>query len=252
MLHVPALPGSPFYQGNWKNLLEFVLRDAETLQQGGVDGLFIENYGDLPFYPEQVPHETVAHLAVIARQVVQTTGLPLGVNVLRNDAFSALAVAKAVGARWVRVNILTGARLTDQGIVQGKAHDLLRYRKKIGASDVKIVADISVKSSYAIANRSLEAEVEETVLRSGADGLIVSGASTGKPVSPRVLQTVKELAGSLPVWIGSGAHPKNVKSMSRWADGFIVGSSLKPRLDAPIEKKRVQTLIHALRGKKFS
>lgn len=252
MLHVPALPGSPFYQGNWKNLLEFVLQDAGTLQQGGVDGLFIENYGDLPFYPEQVPHETVAHLAVIAREVVQKTGLPLGVNVLRNDPFSALAIAKAVGAQWVRVNILTGARLTDQGIVQGKAHDLLRYRKTIGATQVKIVADISVKSSYAISNRSLEAEVEETVLRSGADGLIVSGASTGKPVSPRVLQTVKKLSQGLPVWIGSGANSSNVKTLSRWADGFIVGSSLKATIEAPVESKRVEALVKALKGKKKS
>ncbi|MFM8314182.1 MAG: BtpA/SgcQ family protein, partial [Deltaproteobacteria bacterium] len=131
-------------------------------------------------------------------------------------------------------------------------HDLLRYRKKIGASEVKIVADISVKSSYAISNRSLEAEVEETVLRSGADGLIVSGASTGKPVSPKALQTVKKLSQGLPVWIGSGATSSNVKTLSRWADGFIVGSSLKSKIDAPIEKKRVQTLVQALQGKKSS
>lgn len=247
MLHAPALPGSPSYRGDWKAILPFVLKDAESLKRGGVNALLIENYGDLPFFPDSVPAETVAHLAVLARAVRQEFKLPLGINLLRNDVLSALAVAKAAGADFVRVNILTGARLTDQGIIQGKAHEVMRYRKKIDAEHVKVFADIAVKYSSALSERTLEAEVEETLHRSGADGLIVSGAGTGKPVDLERLKRVKQLSHSLPVWIGSGVTVDNIDELSPYADGFIVGSSLKPSLESPIEEKRVKTLVERLR-----
>ncbi|MFM8269082.1 MAG: BtpA/SgcQ family protein [Pseudomonadota bacterium] len=247
MLHAPALPGSPNYKHSWKSALPFVLKDAYSLKNGGVNALLIENYGDLPFYPEAVPAETVAHLAVLARAVKQELKLPLGINVLRNDAISALAIAKAAGADFIRVNILTGARLTDQGIILGKAHEVLRYRKKIDAENIKVFADIAVKYSSALSERTLEAEVEETLHRSGADGLIVSGAGTGKPVNLERLKRVKQMSDSLPVWIGSGVTLENIDVLSPCADGFIVGSSLKPSLEAPIEEKKVKALVERLR-----
>lgn len=247
MLHVPSLPGSPNYKGDWKSISSFVLKDAESLQKGGVNALLIENYGDLPFFPERVQEETVAHLAVLARAVKKKFALSLGINVLRNDAISALAIAKAAGADFIRVNILTGARLTDQGIIQGKAHEVIRFRKQIDAEHVKVFADISVKYSSSLSERTLEAEVEETVHRSGADGLIVSGAGTGKPVDKNRLETVKKIAGGYPVWVGSGVSEENIDALSPFADGFIVGSSLKPSLEAPIEEKRVKELVERLR-----
>lgn len=247
MLHVPPLPGSPNYQGRWNDIAPFVLQDAESLFKGGVNGLIIENYGDIPFFPDLVPPETVSHLAVLARAVKNKVKLPLGINVLRNDAIAALAIAKAAGADFIRVNILTGARLTDQGIVQGKAHEVMRYRKKIGSERTKIFADIAVKYSTALSERTLEAEVEETLHRSGADGLIVSGEATGKPVDLERLKKVKKMSPSLPVWIGSGVSIDNIDALSLFADGFIVGSSLKRSLEDPIEEKRVKELVERLR-----
>jgi len=247
MLHAPALAGSPSYQGGWNKVLPFILKDAESLTRGGVDALMIENYGDLPFFPDCVPPETVAQLAVLARTVKKTFKLPLGINVLRNDGSAALAIAKASGADFIRVNILTGARLTDQGIIQGKAHELMRFRKKIDASHIQVFADVAVKYSSSLSERTLEAEVEETLHRSGADGLIVSGAGTGKPVDLERLKTVKKMASSTPVWIGSGVTVENIDELSPFADGFIVGSSLKPSLEAPIEEQRVKKLVERLR-----
>ncbi|NBT58667.1 phosphorybosylanthranilate isomerase, partial [bacterium] len=159
----------------------------------------------------------------------------------------ALAIAKAAEADFIRVNILTGARLTDQGIIEGRAHEVLRFRKRIGAEHVKIFADISVKYSSALSERTLEAEVEETLHRSGADGLIVSGAGTGKPVDLERLKAVKKISQKQPVWLGSGVSTENIDQLSPFADGFIVGSSLKPSLEAPIEEKRVKELVERLR-----
>lgn len=246
MLHSPALPGSPQYQGNFEPIKEFVLKDAESLVQGGVHALMLENYGDLPFYPDSVPEVTVAHLAVLARMIRRTFPVPLGINVLRNDGIAALAIAHASGAQFVRINILTGARLTDQGIIQGKAHDILRYRRKIGATSVKIFADIAVKYSSALTERTIRNEVEETVHRSGADGLIVSGEGTGKPVDIDRVREVKGLSEGKPVWIGSGTTLENILDIEPHADGFIVGSSFKPSLEAPIDPKRVKSLVEKL------
>ncbi|MFM8312766.1 MAG: BtpA/SgcQ family protein [Deltaproteobacteria bacterium] len=170
----------------------------------------------------------------------------MGINVLRNDGLSAVAIAHAAGAQFIRVNILTGARLTDQGIISGQAHEILRFRKKIGATSVKIFADIAVKYSSSLTDRSLKNEVEETLHRSGAEGLIVSGEGTGKPVDIERLKDVKKIAGETPVWIGSGTTLENILELEPYADGFIVGSSLKTSLDAPIEPARVRALVKQL------
>ena len=246
MLHAPPLPQSPKFCGQLTVIKKFILEDARSLVAGGVDALMIENYGDLPFFPDSVPHATVANLAMIASEVKKKFKLPLGINVLRNDGFSALAIAQAAGADFIRVNILTGARLTDQGIICGKAHEILRYRKKIGATHIKIFADIAVKYSSPLSARALKNEVEETLHRSGCDGLIVSGEGTGKPVDLENLKEVSRLSEGFPVWIGSGTTADNILDMQPFADGFIVGSSFKSALDAPIDLKRVKTLVEKL------
>jgi len=243
MLHVPPLPGSPRSEKSIEEIKDFVLQDALTLERGGVDGFFIENYGDLPFFPHEVPPITIASLSVIARSVRKESALDLGINVLRNDGKGALAIAKAVGAQWVRVNVLTGARLTDQGIVEGKAHELLRYRKKIEATSVQILSDIAVKCSSALSDRTIESEVEETVTRSGADGLIVTGASTGKAVDIEELKRVRKTALQFPLWIGSGVNEENISHLISYADGFIVGTSLKNSINEPVDLEKVKRLV---------
>jgi len=250
MLHAPALPGSPSYEGNLDSIRGFILKDAESLVNGGVQALMLENYGDLPFYPDSVPDITIAHLAAIARMIRKQFSIPLGINVLRNDGISALAIAHASGAQFVRINILTGARLTDQGIISGRAHEILRFRKKIGATSVKIFADVAVKYSTALTDRTIRNEVEETVHRSGADGLIVSGEGTGKPVDIDRVREVKSLSEGKPVWIGSGTTLENILDVEPHADGFIVGSAFKPSLEAPIDPKRVRALVETFRNRK--
>src|SRR6266705_7132742 len=146
MLHVPALPGSPQNKLRLNAIIDWVLTDAEALAGGGTDGLIVENFCDFPFYPRQVPPHTVAYMTALAGEVRRRFKLPLGINILRNDPASALAIAAAVAAEFIRVNIHTGARLTDQGIIQGAAHETLRYRQSLG-SGAKIFADVDVKHS---------------------------------------------------------------------------------------------------------
>jgi len=249
MLHVPALPGAPRNELHFQAIIDWVVKDAEALVSGGVDGLLVENFGDIPFYPGRVPPHTVAFLTAVAREVRRRTPLPIGINVLRNDAESALAVAAAVEAEFIRVNVHTGARVTDQGLIEGRAHDTLRYRKLLG-SNIHIFADVDVKHSAPLAARAIEEEIEDAVSRGCADGIIVSGSGTGRQTNPADLRRAKSAAGEVPVYAGSGVDARSVATVLRIADGVIVGTALKysgittNRVDPDL----VQALVRAGRG----
>ena len=227
MLHLPALAGSPRAQLSLGRIRDAVLRDADALAKGGVGGLMMENFGDVPFYPARVPEHVIAQMTALACEIRRAVDLPLGINVLRNDGLGALAVAHAAQANFVRVNVLCGARVADQGLIQGIAHELLRERLRLGAAEVKIFADVDVKHSAALAERPLADEVDDLIERGLADAIVVSGAGTGKATDPAKAQEVKRAAAETPVFIGSGITARSITDFLTCADGFIVGTTLK-------------------------
>jgi predicted TIM-barrel enzyme len=269
MVHLPALPGAPEFSGDFAAVREAALRDARRLEAGGADALLVENFGDAPFYPDDVPKHVVASMTRIATEVSDAVDLPMGVNVLRNDAGAALSVAAAAGAELVRVNVHSGARVTDQGIVEGQAHETIRLRERLGA-DVAILADLDVKHSAPLARRDapreasgerrdpraadrpLDAEaVAEPVERGLADGIVVSGAGTGHEVDADHLDAAaaaRDEAGlDAPIFVGSGVTPGNVADLLDVADGVIVGTALKEggETTAPVSEQRVAELVAA-------
>ena len=248
MLHAMALPGAPVYGGDLARVRKALLDDAEALVTGGVDGLMLENFGDSPFYPDRVPAMTVAALTALATEVRRCFPVPLGINVLRNDGRSALAIAVACGAAFIRVNILCGARVADQGLLQGIAHDLLRDRVYLQAQGIPIWADVDVKHSAALAARSLRDEVRDLIERGMADAVIVSGTATGSPIDLETLRTVRDAASGTPVLIGSGVMTESLGQLIPYADGLIVGSSLKREGLAknPVDIDRVRSLVAAV------
>ncbi len=247
MLHLAPLPGAPLYTGKFESIRAQLLRDAEALFKGGVDALMMENFGDVPFYPGRVPAHVIASMTALAVEVKQVVDLPLGINVLRNDGQSALAIAHAAGAQFIRVNVLCGARVADQGVLQGIAHDLLRERAMLRA-DVQILADVDVKHSAPLAQRELADEVDDTVERGLADGLVVSGAGTGKATDPEQVAAVKAAAGHVPVFIGSGTSLETLPSLRQHADGFIVGTHFKfdGLAENAVDVERVKRFMNAL------
>ncbi len=244
MLHLPALPGSPRNTDDLAAIRAYVLRDAEALAEGSVDGLILENFGDSPFFPGRVPPHTVAFMAVLGQEVKARFPLPLGVNVLRNDGISALAIAAATGAAFIRVNIYTGARLTDQGVIQGEAHKVQRYRRLLGTG-VKVFADVAVKHSAPLAPRDLRAEVQDTLARGHADAIIVSGSATGEETQVEDVKLAKIHAGEAPVLVGSGVNLETVEALLPHGDGFIAGTSLKTggRTTHPVDRSRVSEFM---------
>ncbi|HXE52761.1 MAG TPA: BtpA/SgcQ family protein [Tepidisphaeraceae bacterium] len=249
MLHLRPLSGSPRSDGNLDAVKLAMLRDAEALAEGGVHGLMLENFGDVPFYPTRVPEYVVAQMTALAAEVRRRFPLPLGINVLRNDGCAALAVAHACGAQFIRVNVLCGARVADQGIIQGIAHDLLRLRATLKC-DVKIFADIGVKHSAPLAARSIEDEVSDTLHRGLADALIASGSGTGKPTDPSHVRQIKAAAGGARVFVGSGANADSVSQYLSDCDGFIIGSAFKRGGDVeqPVEVDRIRRILSRIGG----
>jgi membrane complex biogenesis BtpA family protein len=252
MLHLPALPGAARFSGDIQSIMELIVRDADALVSGGVHGLMVENYGDVPFYPGRVPAHAVAHMTALACEVKRRfPQLPLGINVLRNDGLSALAVAHASGAQFIRVNVLCGVRVADQGLLHGIAHDLLRERAMLCAQDtIRIFADVDVKHSAALAPRPLGDEVADTLDRGLADALVVSGSGTGRATDPAHVAAARAAAGGkAPVLVGSGVTADTLDAYLPHADGFIIGSAFKKGGDArgPVEAARVRELMSRLR-----
>lgn len=250
MVHLPALPGSPDYGGDFEDVIRFAEKEAKAIYKSGFNAIMFENLGDAPYFPDRVPNETIAAMAIIADRIKRNTKLPVGVNVLRNDALAALTIAVAAQLSFLRVNILTGAAVTDQGLIQGQAHLLLRERQRLRGEHVAILADIRVKHAAPLVERDLAQEVEEFFERARCSAIIVSGTGSGKPADVEFLRRVRETAKQRSVLIGSGLNATNAAEMLALADGAIVGSSIKEEglIHKPIDRRRAEELVKACRA----
>ncbi|HIK45279.1 MAG TPA: BtpA/SgcQ family protein, partial [Leptolyngbyaceae cyanobacterium M65_K2018_010] len=247
VVHLLPLPLSPGWQGSLQQVVDRAEQEAVALASGGVHGLMVENFFDVPFTKGVVDPVVVSAMSLVVHRLQSLVTLPMGLNVLRNDGRSALAIAHCVGAKFIRVNVLTGVMATDQGLIEGCAYDLLRYRSELG-SEVKILADVLVKHARPLGSPNLTTAVQETIHRGLADGVILSGWATGSPPSLEDLELAKAAASHCPVFIGSGANWENIGSLMRAADGVIVASSLKRNgdINQPIDPVRVRQFVEAM------
>ncbi|MBK8979399.1 MAG: BtpA/SgcQ family protein [Planctomycetes bacterium] len=255
VVHLPPCPSARCGGLAVDALLERALADARALRDGGCDAILVENFGDAPFHKggaaDPVPADVVALLAIAAREARRQTGLPVAINCLRNDARAALGAAVAAGAGWIRVNVLSGAMVTDQGVVEGDAAGLASYARQLGAAGARVgvLADLLVKHAAPLARDvDVAALARDLAERSGATGVVLSGARTGAPVDPARLAAVRAAVGDFPIWIGSGLTPDTAPALWPGCDGAIVGTWLKRGGDvaAPVDPERVGLLRAAV------
>lgn len=248
VVHLLPLPTSARWGGSLKAVIDRAEQEAAALAAGGVNGIIVENFFDAPFTKDLVDPATVSAMTLIVQRLMNLVTLPIGINMLRNDARSGMAIATCVNAQFIRVNVLTGVMATDQGLIEGQAHQLLRYRRELG-SEVKIFADVLVKHARPLGSPNLTTAVQETIERGLADAVILSGWSTGSPPSLEDLELASAAAKGTPVFIGSGANWENIATLLSAADGVIVSSSLKRqgRIDLPIDPIRVSQFVEATR-----
>ena len=243
VVHLGPLPGSPRWGGDLEQVLASAVAEASILEQGGVRGIIVENFGDAPFRSGRVPPETVSAMTVAVKRVREAVQVPVGINMLRNDALSALAVAAVTGAEYIRVNVHYGMMAADEGLVEGEAYETTRQRRALGV-DVKILADVLVKHAVSLGPVDLGLMARETSQRGLADGLIVSGPATGQPTSSFDVSVVRRALPDGFVLVGSGVDESNIWRVLEHADGAIVGTSLKIDgiVSNPVDPARVERL----------
>jgi membrane complex biogenesis BtpA family protein len=251
VVHLKPLPGSPRYGGEpLAGLTAAARADAEALLEAGFDGYVLENFGDAPFFPREVPPHTIAAMTRIACELPRA-GAFVAVNVLRNDAAGALAIAAAADLQAIRVNIHAGAMVTDQGLIEGRAAETLRLRQLI-VPGAAILADVDVKHAVALgAAHDLREAARDAAYRGLADALIVTGKATGSPAARDDLKAVREAVPDRPLLVGSGVDEKTAREWLQLADGIIVGSALKRqgRVEMPVDPQRAKRFVGEARGK---
>ncbi len=257
MVHLPPLPGSAQFDSSemsMKFILEKAAADARSLEDGGANAIMIENFYDAPFERDLLPPHTISALSLAVSHIRSITQLPLGVNALRNDFRSAIAIAHICGAQFVRINVYVGAAVTDQGLIQGASREAVLYRKMLGGN-VAIMADVFVKHATQLGSGTIQDAAKDAVERGLADALIVSGEATGSETSLSDLAAVKASVSQTPVLVGSGFRLSNASEILQIADGAIVGTSLKVDLDGtrpwlnPIDVNKVRKLRAAMNMK---
>ncbi len=250
VVHLPPLGGAPASRGLTPSEAlahagEWAVAEVRALTRAGFEGIIIENLGDAPFFKDRVPAETIASMSVIAAACREVTDLPLGINLLRNDGASALAVAAVTGSPFIRVNVISGVVATDQGLIEGKGAELVRERARLGVErEVAIFADVLVKHARTLSSDDLEIALEDTALRGGADAVILTGASTGRAADPKMLERAGEIARAhgIATFVGSGATLDSLEFLSRTVSGVIVGSALREggRAGAPLNARQIR------------
>ena len=248
VVHLLPLPTSARWGGSLSAIIDRAEQEAVALVSGGVDGIIVENFFDAPFPKSRVDPAVVSAMTTVVTRLMELVSLPIGINVLRNDSLSAMAIASCTGAAFIRVNVLSGVMATDQGLIEGCAYELLRYRRELG-SHVKIMADVLVKHAQPLSSSDLINALRETIDRGLADAAIISGVATGSSPSLEDLKLAKAAAGGVPIVIGSGANFDNIGSLMQYADGVIVSSSLKRqgKIENSIDPIRVSQFVETIR-----
>ncbi len=243
MIHLPPLPGYATSKGI-DYAISHAVADLRVLEEGGVDGVLIENEYDRPHRIDAAP-ETIAAMTRITRAVVQESeSIVVGCEILLNDPKASLAVAKASGAAFIRTDYFVD-RMTrpEFGEFHIDPDALIGYRAAIGADDVLIFADIQVKYATMVEPRPMR-ESAMLARMKGADAVVVTGDESGHAPSA---QHLRELSGcDVPVLIGSGLEPRNAATLLAECDGAIVGTSIMREKSVSAEKLEL-LMAHARR-----
>lgn len=251
MIHCLPFPGAPRYRGAAVDTIyDAAMRDAEALIEGGMHGLVVENHGDIPFSkPDDIGPETSAFMSVVTDRIGRATGVPIGINVLANAPIPAFAIAMAGNAKFIRVNQWANAYVANEGFMEGRAAEAMRYRSLLRAEHIKVFADSHVKhGAHAItADRTIE-ELTRDLAFFDADAVIATGQRTGHSASVEEIETVGA-ATNLPLLVGSGVTQDNIVEILKRTNGVIVASSLKEGgvWWNPVELSRVKAFVEAAR-----
>lgn len=251
MVHFPALPGTPLYDaaGGMDAIRQWVRRDLEALQAGGIHAVMFCNENDRP-YRLDADVASVAAMADVIGSVRSEVSVPFGVNILW-DPTATLALAAATGAAFCR-EIFTGAFAGDFGLWVRTAGDSARYRRQLGAEHVRMLFNINAEFAQQLAPRPIAEVAKSVAFSSSPDAILISGPITGQAANASALAEVAAAVEGtgIPVLVNTGFKASNAAELLQYADGAIVGSSLK--FDGvtwnPVDQTRVAELMRVVAG----
>ena len=249
VVHLKSLPGSP---GNYlplDEIIELAQEDVNNLIFGGVDGIIIENFGDTPFVKDDISKRTLASFTTVVENIEYDRDIKVGINVLRNDGISALSIAEATKADFVRINVLNNVMMyTDQGMIEGKAHEIAQFKNSLN-KEIDIYADVFVKHAVPPEGSKIENHTEELIHRAGADVVIVTGDGTGHEINIEDLNKVRDIVPQGKLAIGSGVNEENIEQYLDLADILIVGTNFKVDQDVSkrVDQRSVEQLIQMIK-----
>jgi len=223
MVHLGALPGAPLFDPAL-DLVETARADLLALQDAGFDAVMFGNENDRP-YEFNVDTASTATMAAIIGQLKSDITVPFGVNVLW-DPMSSVALGAATGAAFVR-EIFTGTYASDMGAWTPDAGQAMRYRDRLGRSDMAMLFNVSAEFAHSLDARSLPDRARSAVFSSIPDAVLVSGQITGEAAALSDLEAVKAVLPDTAVMANTGVKHDTVADVLAIADGCIVGSSLK-------------------------
>ena len=249
VVHLKSLPGSP---GNYlplDEIIELAQEDVNNLIFGGVDGIIIENFGDIPFVKDDISKRTLTSFTTVVENIEYDRDIKVGINVLRNDGISALSIAEATKADFVRINVLNNVMMyTDQGMIEGKAHEIAQFKNSLN-KEIEIYADVFVKHAVPPEGSKIENHTEELIHRAGADVVIVTGDGTGHEINIEDLNKVRDIVPQGKLAIGSGVNEENIEQYVDLADILIVGTNFKVDQDVSkrVDQRSVEQLIQMIK-----
>lgn len=226
MVHLNPMPGTPLYDADAgvAGIVDAARRDLAALQAADVDAVMFGNENDRP-YELQVDAASTTTMAYVIGQLRAEIAKPFGVNVLW-DPMSTVALAAATGASFVR-EIFTGTYASDMGPWTPNAGRAMRYRDRLGRSDLVMLNNVSAEFADSLDRRSLADRARSALFSSIPDAILVSGAITGEAAEMTALESVKAVLPNTPVLANTGVRHATVADILKIADGCIVGSSLK-------------------------
>ena len=249
VVHLKSLPGSPDNYLPLDEIIELAQEDVNNLIFGGVDGIIIENFGDTPFVKDDISKRTLASFTTIVENIEYDRDIKVGINVLRNDGISALSIAEATKADFVRINVLNNVMMyTDQGMIEGKAHEIAQFKNSLN-KEIEIYADVFVKHAVPPEGSKIENHTEELIHRAGADVVIVTGDGTGHEINIEDLNKVRDIVPQGKLAIGSGVNEENIEQYVDLADILIVGTNFKVDQDVSkrVDQRSVEQLIQMIK-----
>ena len=249
VVHLKSLPGSPGNYLHLDEIIELAQEDVNNLIFGGVDGIIIENFGDTPFVKDDISKRTLASFTTVVENIEYDRDIKVGINVLRNDGISALSIAEATKADFVRINVLNNVMMyTDQGMIEGQAHEIAQFKNSLN-KEIEIYADVFVKHAVPPEGSKIENHTEELIHRAGADVVIVTGDGTGHEINIEDLNKVRDIVPQGKLAIGSGVNEENIEQYLDLADILIVGTNFKVDQDVSkrVDQRSVEQLIQMIK-----